>query len=307
MDQLNVLKAFIRLVELENFSAVAANLRVKQSTVSKWIAALEEELGVRLVDRTTRSLRVTEAGQRFYQRATTIVSDYDEAVSEIRAEAVELRGRIRMSVPVVFGHRFITPAVTDFLLRNHNLELDLLFGDRYVSLVEEGYDIAIRIGIPVDSALRSHSLGEGRRCLVASPDYLEGHGAPHVPQELEQHQCLMHTDRSTRTAWSFKKGKKTHQVRVKGRISANHSESTLHMARAGLGIALLASWLVDADLQEGKLVRLLPDHEPPTAPVRALTPPGRLLAPRVRALIEHLRMALSVTLAEPTQPFEASP
>ncbi|HHH31463.1 MAG TPA: LysR family transcriptional regulator [Polyangiaceae bacterium] len=297
MDQLTTLRAYSRLVELESFTAVADELRVKQSTISKWIAALEDELGVRLVDRTTRSLRVTDAGRRFYRRASMIVSDYDAAIGEVREEASALRGRIRMSVPVVFGQRFIVPLATAFLLEHEGVELELVFGDRYVGLVEEGYDLAIRVGIPVDSTLRSHSLGNGGRYPVAAPSYLTHHRAPREPEDLREHQCLVHTERSTRAAWSFRRGKKTHHVRVGGRVSANHSESMLHMAKSGLGVALLASWLVEPDLERGTLVPLLEEYEPPSAPVRALTPPGRLLAPRVRALIEHLRVGLAPALA----------
>jgi len=297
MDRLTTLRAYSRLVELESFSRVAKELRVKQSTVSKWIAALEEDLGVRLVDRTTRSFHVTEAGNRFYQRASAIVSDYEDAVGEVREEASALRGRIRMSVPVVFGQRFIVPAITRFLVEHEHIELELVFGDRYVNLVEEGFDLVIRVGIPVDSALRSHTLGEGRRYLVAAPSYLERYGTPSDPRDLENHQCLIHTERSTWVAWSFKRGKKSQQVRASGRVSANHSESTLYMARAGLGVALLASWFVEPDLRSGRLVALLPSHALPLAPVRALTPPGKLLASRVRVLIEHIREDLGFTLA----------
>ena len=298
MDQLTALRAYARLVELESFTAVAGELRVKQSTVSKWIAALEDDLGVRLIDRTTRSLHVTDAGRRFYQRASAIVSDYEAAVGEAREEASALRGRIRMSAPVVFGQRFIVPAVTDFLLQHEAIEFELTFGDRYVSLVEEGYDVAVRVGTPVDSTLRSHSLGGGRRCLVAAPSYLAQRGAPRTPKDLEDHQCLVHTDRSARATWTFRQGKRSQQVRVGGRVCANHSESTLHMAKAGLGVALLASWLVAPELARGALVPLLEGYAPPPAPVQALTPPGRLLTPRVRALIKHLRIALAPTLSE---------
>ncbi|MGE0789565.1 MAG: LysR substrate-binding domain-containing protein [Sandaracinaceae bacterium] len=300
MDQLRALRAFVRLVELETFSAAADALRVKQSTVSKWIAGLEEELGVRLIDRTTRSMRVTEAGQRFYRRASAMIHDYEGAVAEAREDAAALRGRIRLSVPVVFGQRFIAPLVTEFVTRHEGIELELLFSDRYVSLVEEGYDVAIRVGIPVDSTLRSHALGEGRRRLVASPTYLARHGTPSTPRDLERHQCLVHTERSTRAAWTFTRGKKTCHVQVGGRVAANHSVFTLHLAEAGLGIALLASWLTDGPIRSGALVPLLPDYQTPLASVRALTAPGRHTAPRVRALIDHLRAGLSVAFASET-------
>lgn len=296
MDQLTVLRAYVRVVERETFSAAADDLHVKQSTVSKWMASLEDQLGVRLIDRTTRSLRVTDVGQRFYHRAVRVLADYDWAIGEAREGATVLSGRIRVSVPVVFGHRFIAPLVTEFLLQHESLEIELLFGDRYVSLVEEGYDVAIRVGIPVDSSLRSHALGAGRRYLVAAPSYIERHGAPRTPRELERHQCLVHTEQSTRAAWAFKRGKRTHNVGVRGRVAANHSEATLHMTKAGLGIALLASWLVHDELRSGDLVSLLDDYESPHAPIRALTPPGRFVAPRVRTLIDHLRQRLPSAL-----------
>ncbi len=292
MDRISTLSAFARLVELGSFSAVAAELRVSQSTVSKWIAQLEQELGVRLLDRTTRSVRVTESGQQLYRSATAIVSAYDEAVAEVRQDAAVLRGRIRMSVPVVFGRRFIVPAVAEFLQQHPAIELDLSFGDRYVSLVEEGFDLVVRVGVPVDSTLQSHALATGRRYLVAAPDYLEAHGVPRTPANLESHQCLVHTERSTRAAWSFERKGTSQRVRVGGRVTANNSESTLHMARAGLGVALLASWLVEDDLARGTLVPLLPRYALPSAPIRALTAPGRLLPPKVRVLIDHLREAI---------------
>lgn len=293
---MTTLRAFVRLVELETFSNAAGDLRVTQSTVSKWVAALEDELGVRLFDRTTRSVRVTEAGQRFYERAVRILADYESAVGEVRESALALRGRIRMSAPVVFGERFIAPIVTDFLLAHERVEMELVFDDCYVSLVEEGYDVAIRVGVPVDSTLRSHALGEGRRRLVASPRYLARFGTPTTPRALERHQCLVHTERSTRAAWSFRRGNRSHRVNVSGRVTLNHSQSTLHMAKAGLGIALLASWLVDEDLARGNLVALLDGYEAPSAPVRALTPPGPFVAPRVRALVDHLRAGLADAL-----------
>ncbi len=292
MDRVTILRAFVRLVELETFSATAADLRVSQSTVSKWIASLETEVGARLVDRTTRSLHVTDAGQRFYRRASAILADYEGAVDEVRDVSDTLRGRIRVSVPVVFGQRFVVPLVADFLTRHEQIEIELIFSDRYLNLVDEGLDLCIRVGTPVESSLNSHLLGNGERRLVASPLYLERHGVPKKPRDLERHQCLLHTEGSMRAAWSFRRGNRTQHVRVGGRVATNNSESTLHMARAGLGIALLASWLVDAELRNGALVAVLEDYQPPAAPICALTPPGRFVAPRVRALMEALRSVM---------------
>lgn len=298
MDRIAVLRAYTRLIELGSFTAVARELRVKQSTVSKWLVALEDQLGVQLLDRTTRSRRVTELGARFYQRALVVLDAYDSALSDIQHDDPTPRGRVRMNLPVVFGQRYIVPLMTKFLRRHKELELEMVFSDRYVRLVEEGFDLAIRIGVQVDSALRSHALAGSERRLVASPGYLRAHGTPETPRELERHQCLRHSNLETGAVWTFARDGKTHRATVRGRASANNSEATLTMARSGLGICRLASWLVDGDLRAGRLVHLLPDYQPPRAPIRALTPPGRHLAPRVRATIDHIRQGLRKALAD---------
>ncbi len=224
------------------------------------------------------------------------MADYEAAVEEVRTDNASLSGRIRLSVPVVFGQRFVVPAVADFLLDHPRIELELVFADRYVRLVEEAFDAAVRVGVPEDSTLRSHILGEGRRRLVASPTYLAAHGTPRRPSELVDHQCLVHTTLGMHTSWSFTRGTQTQNVRVGGRLSANHSEATLHMAKAGLGVAMLSHWLVDDALARGTLVPILKGYRLAPAPIRALTPPGRLVTPRVRALITHLRQSLKASL-----------
>ncbi|MEM9694891.1 MAG: LysR family transcriptional regulator [Myxococcota bacterium] len=299
MDHFAVLRAFVRLVELETFTAVAKELHVKQSTISKWMATLEEDLGVRLIDRTTRVLRVTPSGHAFYRRAASLVGEYDDAVAEVRDEATSLRGRIRISIPVVFGSRFIVPLMADFLHEHPDLELEVHMGDHYVNLVEHALDVAVRIGIPVDSSLQSHHLGDSRRRLVAAPTYLAERGTPSSPVSLEAHQCITHTELDDRTLWSFSRADETVRINVRGRLAVNHSASTLELTEAGLGIALLADWLVDPVIEAGRLLPLLEDYEPPPAPIRALTPPGRFVPARVRALIDHLRAGLPLRLALP--------
>lgn len=297
MDRIDVLRAYVRVVERGSFTAVADELRVKQSTISKWMAALEDELGVTLLERTTRSQRVTDAGQRFYTQVLAVVGAYDEAVGEARREAPELRGRVRMSLPVVFGSMFVVPQVTKFLRRHKDVEVEMVFGDRYVSLVDEGFDVAIRVGVQLDSTLRSHALGDSSRRLVASPGYVRAHGTPREPKDLERHQCLVHTELGSRATWSFTRGDRTHKVSVGGRVRANHSEATAQMARSGLGICLLASWLVDGDVRAGRLVPLLERYYAPRAPIRALTP-ARYTPGVVRALIAHLREGFASEVAE---------
>jgi len=299
MDRINVLRAFTRLVEVGSFTAVADELRVKQSTVSKWLAQLEDELGVVLVDRTTRAQRVTDAGQRFYERARGVLAAWDEAVGELRAEGDDpLRGRVRLSLPVVFGRLFVVPLVVDLLEAHPELEVEMVFGDRYVRLVDEGFDCAIRVGVPVDSSLRAHVLGASDRRLVASPDYLAAHGRPRAPRDLEAHQCLLHDALGPAVVWSFRQGDQTRRASVRGRVAANHSEATQEMARRGLGVCLLASWLVDPDIAAGRLEPLLEDWAAPRASIQALTPPGRHVAAPVRGLIDHLRAGLAPVLGK---------
>ncbi|MCH9684738.1 MAG: LysR family transcriptional regulator [Deltaproteobacteria bacterium] len=300
MDRLNAMHAFVRLVEVGTFSAVADELRVKQSTVSKWVAALEDELGVRLLERTTRSRRVTEPGTRFYQRARQILAAYDDITAQLQRDLPELQGRIRVSVPVVFGRLFIVPAVAKFLRRYPSMEIELMFSDRYINLVEDGFDVAIRVGRPIDSSLRSRRLGRTPRRLVASPGYVARAEPIRVPADLRDHPCLLHTGLSTGDVWAFEHGGKTLRAPIRGRFSANNSEALLAMARGGLGIALLASWLVDAEVRAQRLVTLLPEYEAPVAVIHALMPPGPHVHPRVRRFVDALAEAFDTRL-------EASP
>ena len=288
LHRLDTLRLFVRLVERGSFSAAARDLRVQQSTASKWVAELEEELGLSLVERTTRAIRVTDAGRRLAQGAIEILSAADALQAELTGTADrEPMGRI--SAPVVFGRMFVAPRLAKFLARHPKIEAELVFGDRYVNLVEEGFDLAIRVGVPTDTSARGRKLTGSERCLVAAPRYLEAHGIPQTPKELERHTCLLHGELGARTTWRFRRGRENDTpVAVTGRVSTNNSEVALEMARRGLGIALLADWLVKRDLTSGKLVRLLEDFQAPPAPVFVLTPPGRYVAPPVRALIDFL-------------------
>ena len=300
MDRITQLEAFVRVVDRGSFSRVAEELRVQQSTVSKWIAALEEELGTTLIERTTRSQRVTEAGQRLYRRAQAIVDEYEQAMGEARQGDEGLRGRIRISLPTVFGRLFVVPLLTALLREHPELEVDMVLGDRYVNLVEEGFDVAVRVGVQVDSTMRLHPLGSTPRRVVAAPAYLERQGTPETPSDLEQHDCLVHAAPGAQTLWRFTRNGRRVQATVRGRASINHSEATLMLAREGLGVAMLASWLVDPEIEAGRLVPILSDYEAPPAPFRALTPPGRHLSRRVRRTLEHLREGLAPLGRDPS-------
>ncbi len=289
MDRLEVMQAYVRLVELGSFSAVAAELRVQQSTISKWIAALEEELGATLVERTTRQRRVTEAGQLCYDRARELLAGYEDLQASISARGGgDLEGRLRVSVPVVFGRLFVLPLCAAFMERHRRLEVELIFDDRYVKLLEGGFDVAVRVGRPLDSSYRARQLAETDRVLVCAPGYLEGRRRPRRPSDLEAHECLRHSGLDTPAIWQFRRAGKDQRATVRGRFAANNSEAVLELAREGLGVALLARWLVAPSLADGSLVALLRGYRAPPAPIQALLPPSGHLHPRVRAFVEHL-------------------
>lgn len=294
MDHFDALRAYVRLVELGSFTAVANEQQVTQPTVSKWIAALEDELGVQLLDRTTRGVRVTTAGEAFHQRALEVLETWEQAVGATRGQHAKPQGRLRVSVPVVFGDRFVAPLMPAFLSEHPAIELDLRFSDAYVDLVSDGIDVAIRVGRPVDSSYRARVLADTPRRLVASPAFIEAHGAPESLAALAKLPCLLHSGLGTNQTWELAEGDgKPTSVSVSGRVSANHSATLAQLAIAGHGVALLASWLVDDALADGRLVRLLPDHEPPRAPIQALMASTRHVPSRVRAFVDHLAQGLT--------------
>lgn len=297
MDRIDALRLFARLAEQGSFSAAARQLKVKQSTASKWIAELEAELATSLVQRTTRSVHLTDAGRRLLARAQVILSAFDDMTGEFSDRAPEPNGRVRVSAPVVFGRLFVVPAVADFLAQHHQVQIELVLGDRYVNLIEEGFDLAVRVGVPTDTSARGRKLADSRRVLVAAPDYVTSRGQPRLPKDLEDHECLVHGDGNAAMVWRFGRARGADvPVRVHGRLAVNHSEAVLAMARRGLGIALLADWLVQADLDDGRLIPLLEEFTTPPAPIYVLSPPGMFTPAAVRALIEHLVAAMAAAL-----------
>jgi DNA-binding transcriptional LysR family regulator len=297
MNRIDALRLFSRLAERGSFSAAAKDLAIKQSTASKWIAELESELGVRLVDRTTRSVRLNEAGRRLLGRSRELLDAYDRLEAEFGDVDPVPRGRIRVSIPVVFGRLFVMPALAAFLARFREVSAEVVMSDRYVNLIEEGFDLAVRVGVPIDTTARGRKIAESGRLLVAAPSYLAGAGRPKVPGDLRRHECLLHGDASSNVIWRFARGSGPFvPVPVRGRFAANNSEAVLAMARKGLGIALLADWLVRDSVERGSLVALLRDYSAPAAPVYVLAPQGRFASTAIRALVEHLEATLDRSL-----------
>jgi DNA-binding transcriptional LysR family regulator len=294
MPALDGLDIFVRTVRAESFSGAARRLGLTPSAVSKQIGRLEDRLGVRLFNRTTRRLALTEEGRAFFERAERILGDLEDAERAISALHAAPRGRLRVSLPMAFGRLRISPLMAEFVRRYPEVTVDLVFNDRFVDLVEEGMDAAVRIGELTDSSLVARRLMDNRRIVCAAPDYIARTGEPREPEDLRRHNCLVYTYRQQRNDWRFFcPGEGEVTVTVSGSLEANNAEAIRDAALAGVGAALLPTWLVGEDLEEGRLAELLPRHHQPDSAVYAVYPAGRHLSPKVRAFIDFLVEKLS--------------
>lgn len=285
MDRLDELAVLVAVLDAGSLAGAGQRLRRSAPAVTRALAALEDRVGVRLVERTTRHLAATEAGRALAAQARTLLAGYADAVRD--AEGAPLRGTVRVTAPVVFGRRHVTPLVAAFLRAQPAISVELVLADRNLDLVEEGLDVAVRIGPLADSSLVARRVGEVRRVLVASPDYLLAHGTPQGPSDLARHDAIFASSRPTPMEWRFRDGPRGRIARLSPRLVTNEVEAALVAARLGQGLATALSYQVADDLASGTLVRLLPRHEPPPLPVQLVTGGGRHMAPRVRAFVEH--------------------
>ena len=287
MDRLDAFQAFVRTVDSGSFTEAAEEMQVSQPTISRWMQELEEEFGAQLLNRTTRSLEVTDAGQLLYEQAQEILARYQDLSTRLSETSDVLTGTLRVSIPVVFGRRHVLPLLSEFMNLHPRLNLDISMSDQYVNLVEEGFDLAVRVGVSRDSTLRTVKLGTSTRMLVASPLYFTRHRPPKLPKDLASHECL--TYRGTENVWVFNKEGKSVRVSARGPVASNNTDVLLHMAKQGKGLALLASWLVAKEIELGTLRAVMSDWTLPLGPVQALLPPGKYTSPRTRALIAFLQ------------------
>jgi DNA-binding transcriptional LysR family regulator len=296
MDYLAAIRAFVRSVDLGSFSRAAAEEGVKVSTVSRYVSALEGDLGAALLNRSTRRLHLTEAGTTFYERATQILADVEAARSATISLNARPQGLLRINIPGAFGRRHVVPHLADFLTAYPDIRIDATLTDATVDLIEAGADVAVRIGALADSTLVARRLAAHRRALVASPDYLASRPPLDTPEQLSRHDCLLFALQPA-TAWYFRPGDDTAaaplEVKVSGRLRANDSEALLEAALAGLGIALLPTWLLGQDLRAGRLRAPLPQWEWLIAPgperaIWGVYPPKKVVSPKVRAFLDFL-------------------
>lgn len=288
MDRLACIKSFVRTVETGSFSAVAKETQTTQPTISKQIAALEKYLDVQLLTRSTRKLQLTEAGKQFYTHCQEILDTVAAAEASV-GKRQQPSGTLRVNCPITFGQLMIMPHLKDFMVRYPQIEVDLMMSDRIVNLVEEGVDLAIRIGTNKDSSLIAERIGTTRMVTVAAMSYLQQVDEPRSPQNLVDHNCIVYTRLATPNEWQFQTPSGSAvMVKVRGNLSVDNSVAIRQAVLSGLGIAVAPTWLFGDDLNTGKLKVLLPDYPTNPMPIYAVYRRGRFQPAKVSCFIEFL-------------------
>lgn len=280
---------FVRIVETGSLSAVARELGTTQPTVSKHLTALEQHVKARLLQRTTRKLSLTEAGTLYYETCKRVVDELREAQAALSHLQNSLSGRLHVNTSIAFGESFLTRLLLEFQRRNPDLSVHLSLDDRFIDLVGEGVDVAVRIGRLADPNVIARRLGATRRVLVSTPEYLQRHAAPQRPEDLARHNCLLYTYLSTGNEWLFQGEAGPIRVRVSGNFESNNGHVLREAVGAGLGIAMTPDWLVYEGLSSGRLVSILPQFSTLPLDINAVYPSNRLLTAKVRAFIDFLQ------------------
>ncbi|MHC5351101.1 LysR family transcriptional regulator [Pseudomonas sp. A46] len=293
MNLFEDMRVFVVVVEAGGFSAAAQRLNIAKSVVSRRMGGLERHLECRLFNRTTRRLSLTETGLDYFERAQRILGDLAEAEEATRSLQTELRGRLRLAAPMSFGLKYLTPALNAFMQAHPGLEVELDLNDRYVDLVNEGYDLTLRIGRLPDSTLVARELGPCPHAVCASPGYLADHGTPRVPEDLREHQVLGYKNRASGSQWQFRVEGEWRSVVVRPRLIVNNGEALVQAAVDGLGLVSLPRFLLEENLAAGRLIEVLADYPLPASQIYAVCPPGRRLPAKVRAFIDFLVVRFS--------------
>jgi DNA-binding transcriptional LysR family regulator len=288
MDLLLHMQTFVRVVEAGSFTAVATEQNTTQPTISRQVAALEDHLGARLLTRTTRALTLTDDGRAFYEHALRALEAVGEAENAVGRRQAKPTGTLRLAVPVVLGRRHVVPRLARFLARFPEVSIDLAMSDSFVELVEQGIDLAIRVGEITDQSLVARKIGLVRRLTVASPAYLEANGTPRTPEDLTRHDCIVYTRLATGNRWHFESRNGPRAVTVSGRFRVDNSEAVREGVLAGLGVAVIPAFAFSGEVERGELKVLLKAYEPKPLPLNAVYASRRFVPRRVRAMIDFL-------------------
>jgi len=287
MDRLDSMRLFVRVAELGSFSAVAQQMNVARSVVTRQVAALETHLGTKLLARSTRRLSLTSAGASYLEKCREILGLVDAAEAGLTEDSQAPRGHLRITLPFSFGIRQLMPMFGDFMTANPEITIELEFNDRRSNLIEGGFDLAIRITDRLEPGDVARKIGSSRGVVVAAPDYVERHGRPRHPRDLINFECFGYV-LATRSSWAFVIDGKTAWFPVTGRLEANSGDALLAAATSGLGIANLPTFIVDAAVRERTLDILLPAFRTPELGIYAVFPSNRYVPHRVRALVDYL-------------------
>jgi DNA-binding transcriptional LysR family regulator len=290
MDKFDSIRAFTQVVVSGGFAAAAREMGLSRSAVNKLVIALENELGVQLLHRSTRVVTPTETGLAFYDRCIEILESLKEAEQAITQLHEEPRGRLRVNAPMSFGTMHLAPALADFLVQYPTLQVQLTLNDRFIDPIEEGFDVTVRIAKPqVSASLIVHLLVSAQRMLCAAPSYLETHGIPVHPNELRHHSCLHYGQLAVENRWTLIGADGVHTISVTGVLCSNNGEVLKDAAVRGLGITLLPRFIIEPELQQGNLQIILPSYHPPELCVYVIYPVNRHLSTKLRLLVDFLQ------------------
>ncbi|KXS32545.1 MAG: LysR family transcriptional regulator [Candidatus Gallionella acididurans] len=288
MDTLTSMRVFTTVVGTGSFTGASDRLDMSRAMVSKYVFNLEEHLGTRLLNRTTRRLSLTESGLAYYERCLQIISDVEEAEQAAGQLTTTPRGTLKITMPFAFGLHRLGPVIADYVHLHSEVKLDLSLNDRYVDLIEEGFDLAIRIGTLPESRLIARKLGVASSIVCASPAYLKQHGIPTQPSDLNNHSCLGYTYTNSGNEWRFKNKEMEEVVHITGAIKANNGDMLRHAALNGGGLILQPLFIVEDDLQSGRLVQVLGDYTSTEYGIYAVYPSRKFLSAKVRTFVDFL-------------------
>ena len=278
---------FVRIVEKGSLTAAANALNTSLPTVVRILAMLERQLGVSLLNRTTRRVHLTDEGARYLDRCRAILSDVQDAEAELSFSQAEPQGRLTVTASVLFGRRYVAPIVSEFIRHHQNVNVEMLFVDRVVNMVEEGIDVAVRIGHLKDSSLVAIRVGQVRRVVCASPQYLRRHGIPRTPEEVRAHRCIRHIGLSPRNEWNFRVGRRGLAIPITCVIVCNEIDSTLNACATGLGLGMFLSYQTAPYRKSNKIRYVLQEFETEPVPVQIIYPHTRRLSTTVRAFVDE--------------------
>lgn len=295
MDKLDAMQTFVRVAEAGSFTAVAELLQVDRSAITRQISALEKHLAAKLITRSTRSLTLTPAGAAYLEKCRLILNLVDATETGLREEGAQVRGRVRMAIPLSFGHERLLPLLLEFMRLQPHLELLLSLSDQRSNLIEEGLDLAIRVTANLQSGDIVRRLGACSLQTVASPGYLAQHGTPTHPDELRHHACLLYTSSSTAAQWTYRMDGQIKNVAVRGRLAANNGLALLEANAAGMGISVQPDFLAEPFLARKAVVEILAEFKPPPLGIYAVLPSNRYIPHRVAVLMDYLAQAFQQT------------